>query len=143
MADSRGMSTKGWWLNHADQILDEIERDETWVEGITDDAEQTAFRIRQNITITKVYHVPDAAYAPGAMYLVNRGTAGAIDSTVASHTAHSSLTAYAVQELTLDSDYAEVDAGEVLTFKRTTASGDTVQNAGVVGIEFTIRNTGE
>ncbi len=142
MTDSRGLSTKGWWINHADKVLDELECRETWVEGITDDDEQSVFRIRQNITITKVYHVPDEAYAPGAIYLVNRGTAGAVDSTVASHTAHSTLTALAVQELTVDSDYSAIDAGEVLTFKRTTASGDTVQKAGLVGIEYTIRNTG-
>lgn len=143
MTDSRGASTTGWWLRHADDVFDYNEKDSAgvWVETITADNDQTAFLPKRAITITKAAFVPDSAFKVGTMALVNKGTAGTGSSTVASHTAHTDLTAFLAQTLTLAATPTAA-AGEVLSFKRTTSSGSATQGGGLVYIEYSLAEVG-
>lgn len=137
MADSRGASTTGWWLNHADEVFAYSEQRSvgTWVATITADASQTVLRAQRPITITKAAFIPDSAFQVGTMALTNAGTAGTATGTLASYTVHSTLTAFLEQTLTLAATPTAA-VGEVLAFKRTTTGGSATQGGGLVYIEY-------
>jgi hypothetical protein len=68
-------------------------------------------------TIRRVYFIPDDSFVVGTLNLVNQETTGTAAGTVARHTAHTTLGAIVIRELTLTT-LTSVAEGDVLTFKR-------------------------
>lgn len=146
MADSHGLSTKGWWLKHADGALDTVLHFESMVpavqsyciqggieQAVADD--QTVIGItKEAVVIVKASFAVDTTEVADKYYLVNAGTSGATDATVASKTAADTLTAFRPATLTLGATVS-VPAGAGLTFKRTTLGAAATCMAGEVMIE--------
>lgn len=138
MADSRGLSRKAYWINHADEILARMEQltHEVWV-GTVDSATnyQSVFIPDADITITKVGFVTDYDATAGTVALVNQGTEGTGDSTIGSH--GTLLLGTLMQTLTLTT-LVSVSEGEKLVLKRTTAQAQETLASGLVHIEYTL-----
>ncbi len=146
MADSYGLSTKGGWLRHGDDVMasvlqyqGEVPASASYtIEGpideATDDAEELIGITKQAVVIVKASFAVDATDVFDPCYLVNTGTSGTSDATVASKTAADTLTAFRPYTLTLGSTVS-VPSGAGLTWKRTTQGASATCFAGQVMIE--------
>ncbi len=121
------------------------------ISSVAADAEQEVMLFESatnNIEILSARFTPDSNIVTDndsafGFYLVNEGTSGTLNTTVASFTATTTAATFSATQsiaLTLStaSGATEIEAGEVLTWKETTIGTGTARANGVVTIEAVI-----
>ncbi len=90
-----------------------------------------------DIVIKRVAFIPETTYGAGAISLVNMGSVGTLNNTVATKAA-AALTSLTPYTLGITGSYSTVGADQQLIFKRATASGDKTMSAGRVEVEYNL-----
>lgn len=146
MADSYGLSTKGWWLAHADETLASMLQFESRVpasesytiagsiDQVTTDSTDVIGITKEAVVVVKASFAVNEVDVADAYSLANAGTSGAEGLMLAERTAADTLTAYRPYTLTLE-DTVNVPAGAALVFVRTTVGAAATCQAGQVTVE--------